>query len=316
MVSLRTPSSLPVVGVLVDGQTYRQLLYVLLAVPLGFLYYALFSVGLLFGLLLSIVLVGIVVLFATLLGARLVAGFERWLANRLLGTGLDPYDDLPTDPGGRLGGVRKYVDAPSTWRGVGFLSLKSVVTFLAFVPIFGLANAISLLAAPFRYPYTASFGEVNGEPVTWAITTLPEALVGLSLGVVGVVVVLHVSNLIAYVARRMAVALLGDPAVSDSGAVTSDSGAVTSDSGAVTSDSGAVTSDSGSSVAAVDDSDGVAWESESDAENDSGSTASESESDGDRSVADRFEYVAFDDEDGAETLERDSENSADRDSDR
>ena len=309
MVSLRTPSSLPVVGVLVDGQTYRQLLYVLLAVPLGFLYYALFSVGLLFGLLLSIVLVGIVVLFATLLGARLVAGFERWLANRLLGTGLDPYDDLPTDPGGRLGGVRKYVDAPSTWRGVGFLSLKSVVTFLAFVPIFGLANAISLIAAPFRYPYTASFGEVNGEPVTWAITTLPEALVGLSLGVVGVVVVLHVSNLIAYVARRMAVALLGDPAVSDSGAVTSDSGAITSDSGAITSDSG-------SSVAAVDDSDGVASESESDAENDSGSTASESESDGDRSVADRFEYVAFDDEDGAETLERGSENSADRDSDR
>ena len=277
MVSLRHPSTLPVVGVVADGQTYRQLFYLLLAVPLGFAYSAVFTVGLTVGFLLSAVLVGLVVLLALVLGARLVAGFERWLANRLLGTDLVAYDDVPDDVGGRLAGVRKYTDATSTWRGVGFLSLKFFIMFLAFVPIFGLASALPLVAGPFRYPYTASFGEVNGEPVTWAITTLPEALVGLSLGVVGVVVFLHVSNLIAYVARRMAVALLGDSAVSDSGAVTGDSGA---------------------SVAAEDDSGGM---------------ASENESAGDRSAEDRFEYVAFDDEDGAETVERDGAETVERD---
>lgn len=212
MVSLRPLSDLPVVGVLVDGQTYRHLLYVLLAIPLGFVYSLLFSFGVAFGLLLSVVLVGLVILFATLLGARLLAGFERWLANRLLAADLDPYDDLPADLDGRLAGVRKYIDAPSTWRGVGFLSLKFAITVAAFLPVFVLANGLSLVIAPLRYPFAAEFGESNGEPVTWAIETLPEALLAVAAGVVAVLVALHLTNVVAYVSRQMAAALLGVPA--------------------------------------------------------------------------------------------------------
>lgn len=209
MVSLRTPSALPVVGVLVDGRTYRHLSYLLLAIPLGFVYSALLSFGFAFGVVLSVVLVGIVVLAATLLVARLAAGFERRLANLLLGTDLDPYDDVPADADGALGGIRKYVDAASTWRGVGFLSLKFFVTVVAFVPLFALANGLPLVLAPLRYPYVVDFGESNGEPVTWAIETLPEALLAVPVGIAGVLVALHVTNLVAYVCRRMALALLG-----------------------------------------------------------------------------------------------------------
>jgi hypothetical protein len=210
MASLRQPSALPVVGVVADGRTYRHLLYLLIAVPLGFVYSTLFTFGVAVGVALSVVLVGFVVLLATLMGARLAAGFERRLANALLGTRLLRPDDL-ADADGALGGVRKYTDARSTWAGLGFLSLKLWVSVLAFVPLFLLASALSLVAAPLRYPYTAEFGEVNGEPVTWAIDALPEALVALALGVVGVLIALHVANLVAYVARRMAVALLGRP---------------------------------------------------------------------------------------------------------
>ncbi|MGQ3327879.1 sensor domain-containing protein [Halorubrum sp. FL23] len=224
MVSPRSPSALPVVGVLADGRTYRHLLYLLLAIPLGFVYSVLFSFGFAFGLVLSVVLVGVVVLVAMLIGARIAAGVERWLANRLLGTDLDRYDDVPADAGGSLGGVRKYVDAASTWRGVGFLSLKFFVTVLAFVPLFALANGLSLVAAPLRYPYVVTFGESNGEPVTWAIDTLPEALLAVGVGVVAVLVALHVTNLVAYVCRQMAAALLGVPA-SDGGSGPEDSAA-------------------------------------------------------------------------------------------
>lgn len=208
MVSLRHPSELPVVGVVADGRTYRHLLYLLLAVPLGFVYSAAFTFGVAFGLALSVALVGLVVLFATLIGARLAAGLERWLANALLGTHLQRPDDL-ADAEGALAGVRKYVDAPSTWAGLVFLSLKFWVSLLALVPLFLLASALPLVAAPLRYPYEADFGEVNGEPVTWAIDTLPEALVALPLGVAGVLLALHLANLAAYVSRRMALALLG-----------------------------------------------------------------------------------------------------------
>ncbi|EMA69546.1 two-component system sensor kinase [Halorubrum aidingense JCM 13560] len=210
MVSLRPPSDLPVVGVLVDGRTYRHLVYLLLAIPLGFVYSMLFSFGFVFGFLFSVVLVGLVVLLALLLGSRLAAGVERWLANRLLGTDLAPYDDVPDDAGGGLASVRKYLDAASTWRGLGFLSLKFAVSVVAFVPLFALANGLPLVLAPVRYPYVADFGESNGEPVTWAIETLPEALVAVPVGVVGVLVALHLANLVAYVARQMATALLGE----------------------------------------------------------------------------------------------------------
>jgi len=218
MVSRRSSSRIPVVGVLFDGRTYRHLVYLLLAIPLGFVYSTLFAFGVAFGLLLSIALVGVVILLATLIGSRLIAGFERLLANALLGTDLARPDDL-ADAEGALAGVRKYVDARSTWTGLGFLSLKFWVSLFAFVPLFLLANALPLVAAPLRYPYTADFGEVNGEPVTWAIDTLPEALIALPLGVVGALLALHVANLVAYVARQMAVALLGrrEPAGSASG---------------------------------------------------------------------------------------------------
>ena len=208
MVSRRSPSDLPVVGVIVDGRTYKHLLYLLLAIPLGFVYSTLFAFGVGIGLALSVVLVGFVVLFATLMGARLAAGFERRLANALLGTHLLRPDDL-ADADGALAGVRKYVDARSTWAGVGFLSLKFWVSLFAFVPFFLLASALPLVVSPLRYPYEAEFGEVNGEPVTWAIDTLPETLVALPLGVAGVLLALHLANLVAYVARRMALALLG-----------------------------------------------------------------------------------------------------------
>lgn len=212
MASLRPLSALPVVGVLVDGRTYRHLLYLLLAIPLGLVYSALFSFGFAFGIALSLVLVGVVILVATLIGARIAAGFERWLANRLLGTDLERYDDVPADANGAVAGVRKYVDAASTWRGVGFLSLKFFVTVIAIVPLSALANGLSLTLAPARYPYAAEFGESNGEPVTWAIETFPESLLAAAIGVVAVLAALHVTNLVAYVSRQVATALLGESA--------------------------------------------------------------------------------------------------------
>lgn len=214
MVSLRQPATLPVVGVVADGRTYRHLLYLLLAIPLGFVYSTGFTVVAI-GLVLSVVLVGVAILLATLIASRLVAGFERRLANALLGTDLRRPADL-TDADDGFAGVRKYVDARSTWAGLGFLSLKFWVSLFAFVPVFLLGNALPLVAAPLRYPYVAGFGEVNGEPVTWAIDTMPEALVALLLGVGGALLALHATNLAAYVARQMTVGLLGRPAAAGS----------------------------------------------------------------------------------------------------
>lgn len=199
------------VGALVDRQTYKNLLYLFLAIPLGFLYYFTFGFGVLLGLLLTLVLVGVAILFVALLGARIAAGVERRLANALLGLDLKRYGDVATDASGTRSRLRAYVDAPSTWRAVGFLSMKTFVSVVALLGVIALASIAELLLAPLRYPTDAEFGELNGEPLVWSIETVPEAALAGALGAVLLVVFVHVANAIAYVCGRMSAALLGEP---------------------------------------------------------------------------------------------------------
>jgi hypothetical protein len=200
------------VGALVARQTYKNLLYLFLAIPLGFLYYFTFGFGVLLGLLLTLVLVGVAILFVALLGARIAAGLERRLANALLGLDLERYGDVDDAPGARSR-LRAYVDAPSTWRAVGFLSMKTLVSVVALLGVIALAWIAELLLAPLRYPTDAEFGELNGEPLVWSIETVPEAALAGVLGAALLVVFVHVANAIAYVCGRMSAALLGEPAI-------------------------------------------------------------------------------------------------------
>lgn len=199
------------VGALVSRQTYKNLLYLFLAIPLGVLYYFAFGFGVLLGLLLTLVLVGVAILFVALLGARIAAGLERRLANALLGLDLERYEDVAVgDAPGTRSRLRAYVDAPSTWRAVGFLSMKTLVSVVALLGVIALASIAELLLAPLRYPTDAEFGELNGEPLVWSIETVPEAALAGALGAALLVVFVHVANAIAYVCGRMSAALLGE----------------------------------------------------------------------------------------------------------
>lgn len=119
----------------------------------------------------TVVGIGVVIALVTLFGIWAVAGFERWFASILLDTDLEEYDDVAVDVDGALGGVTKYIEADSTWRGVRFLSMKLLTTMFAFVPLFMLANGLPLISAPLRYPLTTQLGEVNDEPVRWSVET-------------------------------------------------------------------------------------------------------------------------------------------------
>src|SRR5918994_7344843 len=73
-----------------DPQSYRNLLYLLLALPLGVVYVTILAVGLSAGAGLAVVLVGIVLLLATVFALRGMAMVERVLARRLLQIGIHP----------------------------------------------------------------------------------------------------------------------------------------------------------------------------------------------------------------------------------
>lgn len=195
---------------ILEGQTYKHLVYLVLAFPLTLLYWSLFGFGMLLGTLLSIVLVGIVILLFMILVVRALVGVERWLANTFLAVSLEGADDVTTGDG--IGGeFRGYLDAPSTWRGFGFVSLKFFLGLVGLVLVYGLAQGLSLISAVIRRPHAVDFGEVNGDPVIWTIETIPETVLATGAGVAIVLVVLHLANGFGYVAERMATALLGAP---------------------------------------------------------------------------------------------------------
>lgn len=202
-------------GVVLERQTYKNLVYLVLAFPVGLIYWMALGFGFVFGLVLLVVGVGAVVLIFTLAGTRLCARLERWLANALLRVDLvDPDDRPPAD--GAWSTCKSIVDAPSTWRGLGFVTVKFWVGVLGLLVFFFLWNALELVTAPLRYPVDVEFGTVNDEPVGWTIGTLPEAMVAVPLGLAVGIFLLHVSNGFAYVSERMAVALLGEETPSPS----------------------------------------------------------------------------------------------------
>ncbi|RKD95088.1 sensor domain-containing protein [Halopiger aswanensis] len=204
-----------VFGIVADRQSYKNLCYLILAAPLGMTYYTFVTMGLVIGALLSPVGVGLVVLFVTLLTVRLFAGFERWLATALLGVELEAEDGTDVaSTRSRDRGIRarieSYLEAPSTWRGLGFLMVKFPLGVIAVVLLIPLLTALSLVTAPLQYPYAPELVTVNDEPITWSIETLPEAVLAVAVAVAIGVFLLHLSNAFAYVARQMATALLDD----------------------------------------------------------------------------------------------------------
>lgn len=209
-----TYSLAAVLGPLVEGQTYRNILYLFLAFPLGLFYYLLLVLGFTLGVALSILLVGLVILAGTVIGLRVVASFERGLANSLLDTDIASPDDVD-DADGLVATLRAYLGAASTWRGLGFVVLKFPLGVLAFVLLVSLlGTAIDLVLLPV-YPGGAFNVEVAGWEVAESFGTTTSRLAAVPAGAVLGVVAVHVLNAFARANASVATSLLGPPA--DSG---------------------------------------------------------------------------------------------------
>lgn len=198
-----------IIGVVAERQTYKNLFYVLLAFPLGLAYFVGFTFGFVFGILLLVVGIGAGILFGMLIAARIVGRFERLLANRLLTIDVVPPDDIQT-ASGVIGTVTAQIEAASNWRALGFVLLKFWIGFFGILLLFLLWNALELVTAPLRYPTMVEFGTVNDDPIGWTISSLPEAVIAIPIGILLALALLHLANLFGYISERMVLAFLGD----------------------------------------------------------------------------------------------------------
>ncbi len=222
-----------VFGVPFRLQTYRNLCYLVLAVPLGLVYFVLFAVGLSLGVGLAVVVVGIPILLAMLALATGLASVERRLATAFLGVEISMRNE--SMPDSLREWLYRLVGTFGTWKAVVYLVTKLFIGAAASAIVLSvLVTAVSMLAVPLVYDQPGVYvGVVADAPVSyhpalyvgwdrllvgletvvtlsaWRIDTLAEALAVAGVGVVLVVVSLHLLNALAWLSGRYTQVMLG-----------------------------------------------------------------------------------------------------------
>ena len=133
-------------------QTYRNLLYLTLAFPLGLLYFIFLAVGLSVGIGLTITVIGVPIMLAVLAAATGMASFERKLTTYLLGIDIEPPGNVAFDRDHDLSIVERtktLVTSLGTWKAVVYLASKFLLGMVSFFAITTLlVTAVSLLLVP------------------------------------------------------------------------------------------------------------------------------------------------------------------------
>lgn len=207
------PSALDrLLGPLADPQTYRNVLFLLVRLPLGIAYFTTFFTGLVLGVVLTPLGVGIPFL-GVIIGFSDYAGrFEATVTNRLLGTDLTyaPIHDPHEQP--LVPYVKATLTEPRSYLLVAYFLVSLAAgtgTFTLVLTAFTLALVLLVAPAAAVTPgteYTIPDPALTGSTV--AIDTLPEGLVLSVIGVASLVVSVHVANAIAGAHARGTAAVL------------------------------------------------------------------------------------------------------------
>lgn len=211
-------------------QTYLNLFYLILMIPLGTVYFTLLLTGFSAGIPLLIIAIGVAILVLTLIMAVVLARFERWLVSLLLGVDLPPAATVDLALWDRL---KALVTDFGTWKAVAYLFSEFFYGTIV-VGLFGslVATGVSFTFAPFYYKHVpvAAYGPfrigalrldfvfgwdnlVVGLNTTfriglWQLQSLPAAILVACLGIVLLVLLFPLVNVLASVWGRYATVML------------------------------------------------------------------------------------------------------------
>ena len=194
-------------GVVAREETYLNLIYLVLAFPLGTVYFVFLVTGISVGIGTAIIWIGIPILLAVFAASWGLAMFERMLAEVLLREDIAPMsrqEDAETSAWERL---KAHLGNRVTWTSLVYLFLKFPIATLFFtIAVTVVATAVGMLIAPFIYKlwdYPTWWG-------VWQIDTLGESLIltALALVIVGPIS-LHITNFLAWVSGTFARVMLG-----------------------------------------------------------------------------------------------------------
>jgi hypothetical protein len=187
----------------IDPFTYRTLIYLALAAPVGLGYTVFLSVGLGLSLGLSITPLGPVVAVATLLSVVALAWVDATLTGGALG--VDVHPEFPDHEQGLVAFLKDLAFGRATWTGVAFLAYRAVLGLVAFVV---LVTGISMTAAFLLAPFAYSDALVLHTGASYVVVdTLAESLLVAAGGVLTGLGTLYATNLLGRASAHVADAL-------------------------------------------------------------------------------------------------------------
>lgn len=211
-------------------QTYKNILYLAIAFPLGLIYLVGLSVGLALGVGLLVLWFGLPILHGTLVAATAASKGEAALARYLGGVNtsvptfhpeLDMSDGLVLPGEGFVDAVKRLLSSRSTWTSIRLVLAKFGFGVLSFIALtVSVAVTGAFLAAPFIYDDPDVILGVGGIIIDggyavgpWTVDTFPEALVAAVIGIVFLFGALSLLNSLAQFQAQYTTRLLhGDGA--------------------------------------------------------------------------------------------------------
>jgi hypothetical protein len=189
-------------GTVIDPQTWRNFLYLVLSFPLGLIYFVPVVVLLSVGAGLMVVLVGIPILILAFALIRAFVAGERLLLRKLLDAVVP--DPAPVRrPAALVSRMMSYLGDAQLWKGLVYLLMHFAFGVVSFSLVMALIPAsVALLMAPLTYtlvPYNVMMTRID---------TFDQAVLCCSAGAIMGLLSLHLLNLWAALWKRVGVALL------------------------------------------------------------------------------------------------------------
>ena len=171
---------------------FPNLVYLLLALPLGILYFVILVTGYALGAGLIITLVGIPILVTMIFVTYLLGDLDRAMTSKLLGVKIAKPEAKPAKDDSARSILVTQLRSLEFWKEFIYLLLKMPLGVVAFtVTIVLISLSLGLIAAPFILTYVP-----QAQMMLWqgfVVDTMQEALVtsvvGLMLGVISVLVI-------------------------------------------------------------------------------------------------------------------------------
>jgi len=171
---------------------FPNLIYLLLSLPIGILYFVVLITGFSLGAGLLITLIGIPILVAMIFVTYILGDLDRKMTSLLLGVNIAKPEARPSNDDSARAILVAQLKSLQFWKELGYLLLKMPLGVISFtITIVLVAVSLAFIAAPFiltYFPY-AQMQLWNGFEIDTMQRAVVTSVAGLLLGVVSVALI-------------------------------------------------------------------------------------------------------------------------------